>query len=55
MRTPLVPSNDLKCRGVPTSEVSGIFPVGVAMRTRAVERYEGAFQSSPLLYDGKKG
>ena len=52
MRTPLVP---LKCPGVPTSEVSGMFPVGVAMRTRAVEHYEGAFQSSPLLYDGKKG
>ena len=40
---------------VPTSEDSGIFSVGVAMRTRAVECYEGAFQSSPLLYDGKKG
>ena len=25
------------------------FPVGVAMRTRTVERYEGAFQRSPLL------
>ena len=52
MRTPLVPSK--LSRGVPTSEVSGIFPVGVAMRTRAVERYESLFQSSPLLYDGKK-
>ena len=30
-----------------------MFPVGVAMRTRAVEHYEGAFQSSPFLYDGK--
>ena len=29
-------------------------PVGAAMRTRAVERYESAFQSFPLLYDGKK-
>ena len=24
------------------------------MRIRAVEHYEGALQSSPLLYDGKK-
>ena len=38
-----------------TSEASGIFLVGVAMHTHAVECYEGAFQSSPLLYDGKKG
>jgi len=30
-------------RGVRISEVSGIFPVGVAMHTRAVECYEGAF------------
>ena len=35
---------------VPTSEASGIFPVGVAMHTRAVERYESVFQNSPLLY-----
>ena len=35
-------------------EVSGIFPVGVAMRTRAVECF-GAFRSSPLSYDDKKG
>ena len=31
-----------------------MFLVGMAMRTRAVERYESAFQSSPLLYDSKK-
>ena len=42
-------------RGVPTSEVSGIFLVGMAMRTRAVEHFEGAFPSSPLPYDDKKG
>ena len=30
-------------RGVRISEASGEFLVGVAMRTRAVERYEGAF------------
>ena len=42
-------------RGVPTSEVSGIFPVGVAMRIHVVEHFEGAFHSSPLPYDGKKG
>ena len=31
--------------------------VGVAMRTHAVavERYEGTFQSSPLLYASEKG
>ena len=35
-----------------TLEASGIFPVGVAMCTRAVEHYKGMFQSSPLLYRG---
>ena len=42
-------------RGVPTSEFSSIFPVGMAMRTCAVEHFEGVFHSSPLLYNGKKG
>ena len=42
-------------RGVPTSEVSSIFPVGVAIRTHAVEHFEGAFHSSPLPYDGMEG
>ena len=42
-------------RGVPTLEVSGIFPVGVAMHTRLVEHFEGTFHSSPSPYDGKKG
>ena len=45
MRTPLVPSNLSvlsKERGVPTLEPSGIFSVGMAMHTRAVERYKGA-------------
>jgi len=32
-----------------------MFPVGVAVRTRPVERYEGAFQSSSLLYAGEIG
>ena len=32
-----------KERGVPTSEASGIFPEGVAMRTRALERFGGVF------------
>ena len=41
-------------RGVCISEVSGIFLVGVAMCTCAVERYKGVFQSSPLLYAGEK-
>ena len=31
------------------------FLVGVAMHTHVVEHYKGAFQSSPLLYNGKKG
>ena len=30
-------------RGIRISEASSVFPVGVAMHTRAVERYEGAF------------
>ena len=34
---------------------SSIFPLGMAMCTCAVECYKGAFQSSPLLYTGKKG
>ena len=42
-------------RGVLNSEVSGIFLVGVAMCTHAVERFEGAFHSSPSPYNGKKG
>lgn len=29
--------------GVPTSEGSGIFPEGVAMRTHALERFGGVF------------
>ena len=36
----------VKCpdyRGVHILEASGIFPVGVAMHTRAVECYEGVF------------
>ena len=35
-------------------EAFGIFLVGVAMCTYAVERYEGVFQSSPLLVTDKK-
>ena len=42
-------------RGICISEASGIFPVGAAMDTRAVECYEGAFQSSTLLYAWEKG
>ena len=37
---------------IPSSEVSGIFDV--AVRTHAVEGYEGAFQSCPLLYDSNQ-
>ena len=29
-------------------------PVGVAMRTLAIECYEGMFHSSPLLYNSRK-
>ena len=36
-------------------EVSGKFPVGMAMHTRAVEPMKAPYQSSPMLYDGKKG
>ena len=32
-----------KERGVPTSEASGIFPEGVAMRTHALEHFGGVF------------
>ena len=34
---------------------TSIFPVGMAMCTHAIEHYEGVFQSSLLLYTGKKG
>lgn len=34
------------------SEASSIFLVGMQMRICAVECYEAAFQSSPLLYVG---
>ena len=36
------------------SEDSGVFSVNVAMRTRAVMRYEAPFQSTPSLFDVKK-
>ena len=36
--------------GVCTSQASAKFPVGVAMHTHAVECYEAAFKSSPLLH-----
>ena len=42
-------------RGVCISKASGIFLVGVAMHTHAVECYKGAFKSSPLLYACEKG
>ena len=38
--------------GIHVSEASSIFLVGVPMRICAVECYEAAFQSSPLLYVG---
>ena len=38
--------------GFHISDASVIFPVGVAMRTLAVECYESAFS---LLYIGEKG
>ena len=41
-------------RGVHILEDSGVFPVGVAMCTHAVERYKGVFQSPPL-YTMRKG
>ena len=31
-----------------------MFPVGVAMRTHAVEHYKGAIESSPLLFAVEK-
>ena len=43
-----------KYRGVHIFDASSIFLVGMAMHTCAVEHYESAFQSSPLLYTGKK-
>ena len=36
-------------------EVFEILLVGVAMHAHAIEHHDGAFQSSLLLYDGKKG
>ena len=50
-RTPLVPSKVSRVRRATTLGASGIFPV---MCTHAIECYEGTFQSSPLLYAGKK-
>ena len=41
MWMPLVPSKVSQIRDVPTLEASGIFLVGMAMRTRTIERYEG--------------
>ena len=35
-------------------EASNVFPVDVAMPTRALERFGGALQSSPLLYTSRK-
>ena len=57
MQTPLVPFKSVLSKEVSPLRrpASRIFPVRVAMRTRAVERYEGAFKSSNLLYVGKKG
>ena len=51
MRTPLVPSKVSRVKRY-TLEASGIFPVGVAMCTCAIQHYKGTFQSSPLLYHG---
>ena len=45
----------LDYRGIRISEASSIIPVGVVMHTRAVECYEDAFYSSPLLYACEKG
>ena len=43
--------------GICISEASGIFPVGMAICTCAVEhyKYKSPFQSPPLLFVGKKG
>ena len=45
----------LEYRSICLLEASSVFPVGVAMCTHAVKHYEASFQSSPLLYAGKKG
>ena len=50
MRTPLVPSKVSLVnsrRGVPNPEASGIFPVGVAMRTRALSAPEVRSRALP--------
>ena len=53
MRTPWGPPLRVQNREA-IRYFGGLFPVGVAMRIRAVERSEATFQSSPLWYAGEK-
>ena len=45
----------LEYGGVHISEAFQCIPVGMAMHIFTVECFEATFQSSPLLYAGKRG